>query len=84
MFYKNSCSWKFRKIHRKTLVSESLLIKLQAWGFIKKEILAQVFSCEFFEIFKIIFFKEHLWTTASENSWTKILLNRTNSELFEP
>ena len=28
---------------------------------IKKETLAQVFSCEFCEIFKNIFFTEHLW-----------------------
>ena len=50
-------------IHRKTLVPESFfLINLQAWGtfliklqlcnFIKKETLAQVFSCEFWEISK--------------------------------
>ena len=32
---------------------------------IKKEALAQVFSCEFCEIFKSTFFTEHLWTTAS-------------------
>ena len=35
-------------------------------NFIKKETMAQVFSCEFYEIFKNIFFTEHLWTTASE------------------
>ena len=34
--------------------------------FIKKETLAQVFSYEFCEISKNIFFTEHLWTTASE------------------
>ena len=39
--------------------------KPQACNFIKKEILAQVFSCEFCEISKNTFFKEHLWTTAS-------------------
>ena len=46
----------------------SFLIKLQAWtcNFIKKEALAQAFSCEFCDIFKNIFFTEHLWTTASE------------------
>ena len=33
--------------------------------FIKKEILTQVFSCEFCEIFKIAFFTEQLWTTSS-------------------
>ena len=34
-------------------------------NFIKKETLAQVFSCEFYEISKNIFFTEHLWATAS-------------------
>ena len=34
-------------------------------NFIKKETLAQVFSCEFFKIYKNIFFTEHLWATAS-------------------
>ena len=40
----------------------SFLIKLLALGcnFIKKETLAQVFSCEFCEIFKNTFFIEHL------------------------
>ena len=36
----------------------------QAYNFIKKETLAQVFFCEFCEIFKNIFFTEHLRTTA--------------------
>ena len=36
----------------------------QACNFIKKETLAQVFSCEFCEIAKNTFFTEHLWTTA--------------------
>ena len=31
------------------------------------------------EIFKNTLFTEDLRTTASENSWTKMLLNRTNS-----
>ena len=34
-------------------------------NFIKKENLAQVFSCEFCEISKNTFFIEHLWKTAS-------------------
>ena len=33
----------------------------------KKETLAQVFSCEFSEIFKNTFFIEHLLVTASES-----------------
>ena len=32
----------------------------------RPEALAKVFSCEFYEIFKNIFFTEHLWTTVSE------------------
>ena len=35
-------------------------------NFIKKDTLAQVFSCEFCDISKNTFFTEHLWTTASE------------------
>ena len=33
--------------------------------FIKKETLAQVFSCEFCEISENTFFTEHVWATAS-------------------
>ena len=44
----------------------SFLIKLQASVciFIKKETLAQVFSCAFWEIFKNTCFTEHLWTAS--------------------
>ena len=43
------------------------LIKLLGvWNFIKKETLAQVFSCEFYKIFKNIFFTEQLRVTASD------------------
>ena len=48
-----------------TCARVSFWIKLQAWNFIKKETLAQVFSGEFCEISKNTFFTEHLWTTAS-------------------
>ena len=34
---------------------------------LKKEILAQVFSCEFCETSKNTFFTEHLWGTAFED-----------------
>ena len=37
----------------------------QACNFIKKETLTYVFSCEFSEIFKNIFFTEHIWVIAS-------------------
>ena len=47
-----------------TCARVSFLIKLQACNFIKKETLAQVFSCEFCEILKNTFFTKHLWATA--------------------
>ena len=37
----------------------------QACDFIKKEALAQALSCEFCEIPKNNFFREHLWALAS-------------------
>ena len=37
----------------------------QSLNFIKKEPLAQVFSCEFSKTSKNTFFTEHVWTTAS-------------------
>ena len=45
-----------------TCASLSFLLKLS--DFIKKERLAQVFSCEFCEISKKVFFIEHLQTTS--------------------
>ena len=41
-------------------VFQLLLMEIKACNFIKKETLAQVFSCEFCEIFKNTFFTEHL------------------------
>ena len=43
-----------------------LLLQPRTCNFIKKETLAQVFSCEFCEIFKNTFFAEHIWTNAPE------------------
>ena len=43
---------------QENIVSESLF---QAFNFIKKETQVQVFSCEFSEFFKNIFFIEYLW-----------------------
>ena len=42
-------------------------LRPQACNFIKNETLAQLFSCEFYEIFKNTFFTEHLWSTDSEH-----------------
>ena len=58
VFYKKSVLKNFVKFTGKHLRPE-------ACNFIKKETLAQVFPCEFYEISKNTFFIEHLWTTAS-------------------
>ena len=56
-----------QNVHEKTCARVSFLIKLQALGcsFIKKETLAQVFSCEFCEIFKNNFFQRTRTVAAS-------------------
>ena len=62
VFLKNS-----KNSQENTSARVSFLIKLQAetCNSFKKETLAQVFSCEFCQIFKKGFFTEHLWVTAS-------------------
>ena len=50
----------------KTCATVSFLIKLQTSNFVKKETPAQVFSCEFCEIYWNTFFTEHLRATVSE------------------
>ena len=62
-------SQRFRKVLKKMSVLESLfnqVVSLRACKFIKKESPAQVLSCEFYKIFKNVYFVEHLPTAASE------------------
>ena len=56
----------------------SFLTKLQVetCNFIKKEILAQVFSCKFCEISKNTFFTEHLWATVSSSANTLVVCDK--------
>ena len=49
----------------------------QVCNLIKKESVAQVFSCEFWEISKNTFFTEHLRTTASESSSESCQIQQT-------
>ena len=51
-------------------IREALIFRssLQACNFIKKDTPKQTFSCEIYEVFKSIYFEEHLRTTASLNS----------------
>ena len=57
----------FAKFTGKHLCQSLFFNRVAGWAcnFIKKETLAQVFSCEFCEISKNTIFKEHLWVTAS-------------------
>ena len=59
----------------KHLCHSLFLIKSEVVGFIKKEIPSQMFSCEFCNIFKNSFSKEHLWVSGSINSATKFMLS---------
>ena len=68
-------SWKFTKILETVITQEAIILgvlyekvflEIQAFNFIKKETLAQVFSCEFYEISKNNPFVEHLQEVASD------------------
>ena len=63
VFYKKGARKTFQNLPENTCARVSFAA-LSAI-FIKKETLAQVFSCEFCEIFKNRFFAEHLQVTAS-------------------
>ena len=67
-FVKKGVLKNFAKLTGKHLCQSLFLNKVagRACNFIKKESLAQVFSCEFCEFFKNTFFTEHLRVTASE------------------
>ena len=67
-FYKKGTFKNFTKFTGKHLFQSLVFNKvagLRSATLLKKETLAQVFSCEFCEIFKNTFFTEHIWTTAS-------------------
>ena len=68
MFYKISViKLNFARFTGMHLHWSHFLIKLLAlclWLYLK-ETPAQVFSCEFYEVFKSTFFTEHHWITAS-------------------
>ena len=61
----------FNKVAGFSTLQEASLQKtsrLEACNFVKKETLAQVFSCEFCEIFKSTVFTEQHWKTASAST----------------
>ena len=69
VFYKKSVLRDFTKFTGKHLcqsLSFNKVAGLSSATFLKKR-LAQVFSCEFYEIFKNNFFTEHFWTASKLN-----------------
>ena len=66
MFYKKMFLKVPQNPQEKTSARKSFLIELQAWGLrlIKKDFLAQVFSCEFCWSFKNTFFTKYLLAIA--------------------
>ena len=70
VFYEKDVLRNFAKLTEKHLCQGLFLIKLQtqAFNFIKKETVAQVFSYEVRKMSKNTFFTEHLRTTASRNN----------------
>ena len=78
----------FPKFTWKHLCQSLSLVKLKvsACNFIKRESLAQVFSCEFCKISKNSFFIKHFRATASKCSvlqkqWLTVLKNTLNTSL---
>ena len=67
LLYKKSCSWEFRKIHRKTPVSEFLfsLFPSEVCNFIKERLRLRCFSVSSPK-FKNSCLEEHLLTAVSE------------------
>ena len=68
----------YDKNSRQTLANH----RPEACNFIKKETLAQVFSCEFCKISNNILFTEHLQTTASVNKRLQIKYQYQNGLNF--
>ena len=68
VFYKKGVVKNFTKFaekHRFQNLFFNKVASLRPSTLLKKEALAQVFSCEFCEIFKKIFFAKHLQATAA-------------------
>ena len=63
-----------KKLFKQLSTFRFFIVAVRLFNFIKKEALAQVFSCEICEIFKNTFFTEYLWTTASGNVCTYVLV----------
>ena len=75
----------FTKFTKSNCARVSFLIKFRVltFSFIKKETLAQVFSCEFCEISKKTFFTEHLRAISSEKIIRWIFTHVLSNKCYE-
>ena len=79
--FKNRCSYKFRKLHRKPIVLGSIFKNSQACNFIKKRLQNSCFPVKFAKILRAPFLTEHLWWLLLHLRWLrlyflkKVLLN---------
>ena len=82
VFYKKGVLRYFTKFTGKYLCQSLFFNEVEACNFIKKETLAQVFSCGLCENSKNTFFTEHLWTTVLDFMLSKdqSLSNRDTAE----
>ena len=88
VFSKKGVPKNYLKFTGKHLCQSLLCCRPQACNFIKKEILTQVFSCEFCEIFKNIFYRtppaaaSEIYQIVFQGpwSWNNNLNQTTNSE----
>ena len=73
---------KFTGKHVPGHVSRVFFWRMKPATLLKKETLAQVFSCEFCKISKNTFFTKHLWANASDYLKNKQKLSGSEAELF--
>ena len=66
MFFKIGVLKNFTVLTGKRLCWSLFLIKLQAWKLatLLKKTPIQMFSCEYYEVLRIVFFIEHLYNTS--------------------
>ena len=56
----------YHHAYKKDILTNFAKFRPEACNFVKKETLAKVFSCKFYEICNNTFFTEHLWVTAPD------------------
>ena len=75
--------YKYRSSHQRCSVIKGVLTRKHLCQslFFKKETLAQVFFCEFYEISKNTLFTEHFGITACANTETKMITQTEDSNI---